>query len=135
MFLKGGHMKHLIPFIIVIFSAFTWNCGESIPEVNQGDLLRVIKGFQGNFETEWEEDSYSEGFTKMIPEGTVLRVVISVPTSRLMTCTPFRINGNEDIRDVAEFFIPPHIINRRGLLSYTIELVKTDMGIKFEKLR
>ena len=128
-------MKHLIPLIVLVFFAFTWNCGESIPEVKQGDLLRVTQSFQGNFETEWMDDSYTEGFTKMIPKGTVLRVLISVPTSQLMTCTPIEVDGDKDLRQVAETFIPPNIINRRGLLNYTIELVKTDIGTKLEKVQ
>jgi len=102
--------------------------------LKKGDIVTVQEELRETAETQWEDPSYTDGFTAMIPKGTKLEVLFTpAPASQVFECRPIEVNGIKDADSVEAFFVPEPILNKEGYTSYSFALNKEFIGTKLTK--
>jgi hypothetical protein len=108
-------------------------CGSG-GNVKKGDIIILQEDLRERAETQWE-DSYTDGFTTIIPKGTKLEVLFTpAPAAQVFECRPVEVNGKKDPEEVEAFFVPEHILNKEGYSSYVFALKKEFVGTKIKKV-
>ncbi|MBD3420166.1 MAG: hypothetical protein GF398_08630 [Chitinivibrionales bacterium] len=106
-----------------------FGCGAN--EINKGDTFVVIDEFRQEASIEWAEP-YSEGFSALIPTGTVLEVIYKPGTSH-MDVKITVLDGNQDQQHLEEKIVPDFIRNRPGFEGFYFSIPKNYVGTKIEK--
>ena len=128
-----SHPRLFIPLLLcaIIFGG----CGGSknTGGLKKNDIVIVEEDLRERAETQWE-DSYTDGFTTVIPKGTRLKVLFSpAPAAQVFECRPIEINGKTDSVAVEAEIVPEHIRNKMGYVSYSFALKKEYLGTKVKK--
>ena len=110
-------------------------CGGSRNEVKKGDIVILEEELRERAETQWA-DSYTDGFTTELPKGTRLEVLYTpAPAAQVFECRPVEVNGKKTPEEVETFFVPEHIRNKEGYVTYVFALKKADLGTKIKKVQ
>jgi hypothetical protein len=123
-----------LPFIVLAFCII--GCGSgSKNSVKKGDTVVLEEELRERAETQWA-DSYTDGFTAELPKGTRLEVLFTpAPAAQVFECRPIEVNGKKTPEEVEAFFVPEHIRNKEGYISYTFALKTADLGTKIKKVQ
>jgi len=121
---------------ILALSLFLGSCStKSTGTLKKGDVVTITEELRERAETQWEDVSYTDGFTSMIPKDTKLEVLFTpAPASQVFECRPVEVNGIKDADSVEAFFVPEQIRTKEGYSSYAFALKKEFLGTKIKKV-
>ena len=123
--------RFLVPLIGL--ACLMGGCSSGKNELKKGDFVIIQEELRERAETQWA-DSYTDGFTTEIPEGTKLEVLYTpAPAAQVFECRPVEVNGKKNADEVEAFFVPEHIRTKDGYRSYTFALKKEYLGTKVKK--
>ena len=127
-------LRLTLPFVVLAFCII--GCGSgSKNTLKKGDIVVLEETMRERAETQWA-DSYTDGFTTELPKGTKLEVLYTpAPAAQVFECRPIEVNGKKTPEEVEEFFVPEHIRNKEGYISYVFALNKADLGTKIKKVQ
>ncbi len=125
--------RMVIGTILASMGLFAAGC-TSGASVAKGDRFEVVEEIRETATTQWEQP-YSDGFTAIIPKGTVLEAVFATtPGAEYFESTPVRVNGQTEAAYVLQFFVPEGIRTRAGFEGFTFSLPTSYIGTKLKKL-
>lgn len=122
---------------LFILTAIIIGCGGSGKgsNLNKGDVVVIQEDLRETAETQWA-NSYTDGFTTVLPKGTKLKILYKpAPAAQVFECIPIEINGKTDPEAVEEEVVPEHIRNAEGYESYSFALKKEFLGTKILKVQ
>ncbi|MBN1602962.1 MAG: hypothetical protein JW915_15240 [Chitinispirillaceae bacterium] len=125
-------MRILKPVILsAVLCLFAVSCGTKQPKIKKGDKLVVQEELpRETAETQWEDD-YTDGFTAVIPKGTVLEVLFSPKMgAAIVECLPVEIGEKKDPEAIEEFIVPESIRTKEGYKSYSFSIKMEYIGSK-----
>jgi len=103
--------------------------------LKEGEILKVTAELRQQGETTWD-DGTEEAFTTIIPKGTELKVLIGQKTGvSFIECVPVKLeDGNTDGEYIKDYFLPPHLKQRIGLIGFSVVVNTADVGTKLERM-
>ena len=121
---------------LVILAGCLIGCGSSSKNsLKKGDIVIIEEQLRERAETQWA-DSYTDGFIAELPKGTKCEVLYTpAPAAQVFECRPVEVNGKKTPEEVEAFFVPEHIRNKEGYVSYVFALKKEDLGTKIKKVQ
>lgn len=111
-------------------------CGGSSDKsgLKKGDILETLEELRERGEVELS-DSYTEGFSVIIPKGSKLKVLYTPsPTVGVFECVPIEVNGVTDPDEIETMFVPERIRVKEDYKSFSITLKKEYLGTKLKKI-
>jgi hypothetical protein len=118
--------------VIAGIACFIAGCS-STPAVKKGDSFEVLSELREAASTHWEQP-FTDGFTKVIPPGTVLQAVADPQAgAEFFECVPVSVNGNKDPEYINTFFVPEGTRLRAGFQGFSFNLPMKYIGDKLKK--
>lgn len=126
-------IKVFLPLFPFLF--FISYCSKSTITLKKGDIVEIQEKLRERAETQWDDASYTDGFTAMIPKGTKMQILYTpAPAAQVFECRAIEVNGVKDIDSVEALFVPERVRFKEGYKSYSFALKKELIGSKITKV-
>lgn len=116
-------------FVLLVAVA---GCGPD-NRVGKGTLFIVTEDLREEATTQWEQP-YSDGFTAVIPKGTVVEVLYSNNGTSYFEVAPVSVAGKKSEEEIRVYFVPEGIRTRAGFESFSFSLPVSYIGSKLERV-
>jgi ABC-type proline/glycine betaine transport system substrate-binding protein len=120
-------------FVVLALMVNSCNTGSASKTLKKGDIIITLEELRERAETQWEDASYTDGFTSMIPKGTKLQIMYT-PARTGFECKPIEVNGIKDADSIEAFFVPEPMRFKEGYKSYSFALKNDYIGAKVKKV-
>jgi len=117
--------------IVVLLVALA-GCGPD-NRVGKGTRFRATEDLREEATTQWEQP-YSDGFTAVIPKGTVLEVLYPNNSTSYFEVTPVSVAGRNSEEEIRAYFVPEGIRTRPGFEGFSFSLPVSYIGSKLERV-
>ncbi len=125
-----------VRYMIVMFLAsvfFLAGCGSKI-EIKEGDTFEVTEEVRENA-TIQSEQNYSDGFTGIVPKGSIIKVV----TTPLSSVTYFdviliEVHGKRDPAYIEKLLVPEAMRNSDGYRGFYVSIPRSYIGTKIKRV-
>ncbi len=125
-------MKRVGFWSIVTLLVVLAGCGPD-NQVKKGARFRATQDLREEATTQWEQP-YSDGFTAVIPEGTVLEVLYPNNSTSYFEVTPVYVAGKKSPQEIRAYFVPEGIRTRTGFEGFSFSLPVSYIGSKLERV-
>ena len=115
----------ILPLLILFLS-----CGFG-SAVKKSDRFEVLVDLKEAADIQGSEE-YTDGFTCILPKGTILEVLYS--SSGSIECRPVMVDGNSNEGYIIETLVPEVVRRRPGFEHFSVSVSKEYIGKKLKKL-
>ena len=125
-----------VRYMIVVFvlsAFFLGGCGSKI-KIKEGDIFEVIEEVRENA-TVQSDQQYSDGFTGVVPKGSIIKVV-STPLSSVtyFDVILIEVHGKRDQAYIEKLLVPEAMRNSEGYRGFYVSIPKGYIGTKIKRV-
>ena len=126
------NVRYMI-FVFVLFVFFLVGCG-SKKKIKEGDTFEVMEEVRENA-TVQSDQSYSDGFTGIIPKGSIIKVE-STPLSSVtyFDVILIEVHGKRDQAYIENLLVPEAVRNSEGYKGFYVSIPKNYTGKKIKRV-
>ena len=108
-------------------------CGSG-STVKKGDRFEALVDLKEAADIKGSEE-YSDGFTCIIPKGSIIEALYSSSSSGFFECRLVMVNGNSNDGYIIETLVPEVVRRRPGFETFSVSLSLEYIGKKLKKVK